>query len=95
MVPGTCGRRVTRSELRGSASSFSFPGLVQLLDTAPEPIELTEPDFLTYMTSGGANVLGPNLGPLPDLNEDGSSEVSTAWPRCSHTVTYCGSLRVF
>ncbi|GLI66730.1 hypothetical protein VaNZ11_010671 [Volvox africanus] len=43
------------------------------LDTAPEPLE--EPDFLTYVTSRGAsNHLGPSLGPLPDLNEEGDSE---------------------
>ncbi|GLC46038.1 hypothetical protein PLESTB_001025300 [Pleodorina starrii] len=47
------------------------------LDSAPEPLDLEEPDFLTYVTGGGngGGGLGPNLGPLPDLNEEGDSQV--------------------
>lgn len=37
---------------------------------------MEEPDFLTYLTNHSA-VLLPNLGPLPDLNEElGDSGVS-------------------
>ncbi|EFJ45821.1 hypothetical protein VOLCADRAFT_93937 [Volvox carteri f. nagariensis] len=49
----------------------------ETLETAPEPLELEEPGFLTYLSAagGGVSALAPNLGPLPDLNEEGDSEV--------------------
>ncbi|GFR46115.1 hypothetical protein Agub_g7604 [Astrephomene gubernaculifera] len=45
----------------------------EALEAAPEPLEVEEPDFLSYIPSG-VNALGPNLGPLPDLNEESTSE---------------------
>ncbi len=37
---------------------------------------MEEPDFLPFGAGmPGPNVLGPNFGPLPDLHEEGDSEV--------------------
>ncbi|PNH05299.1 Aurora kinase A, partial [Tetrabaena socialis] len=41
--------------------------------TAPEPLEVEEPDFLSYLSTN-PNALVPNFGPLPELNEEGDSE---------------------
>lgn len=54
-----------------------FPtGAPKTLEAAPEPLEVEEPDFLPFGAGmPGPNVLGPNFGPLPDLHEEGDSEV--------------------
>ncbi len=58
------------------ANAQRVPWVLQTLEAAPEPLEVEEPDFLPFGAGmPGPNVLGPNFGPLPDLHEEGDSEV--------------------